>query len=103
MCAANSSRLGGGPSKITSAPTCMCDACFSWWRNEASIAVRRSLCAWCAIYRSVPGTITAVKMVGIVVATQVALGLVVVALVATDSLPFLEDDDAAGGAPVPRA
>jgi glutaminyl-peptide cyclotransferase len=42
-------------------------------------------------------------MVGIVVATQVALGLVVVALVATDSLPFLEDDDAAGGAPAPRA
>ena len=21
---------GGGPSKITSAPTCMCEACFSW-------------------------------------------------------------------------
>ena len=29
MCAENSSRAGGGPSKITSAPTCMCDDCFS--------------------------------------------------------------------------
>ena len=26
MCSANSSREGGGPSKITSAPTCMWDA-----------------------------------------------------------------------------
>ena len=44
MWAQSSSRGGGGPSKITSAPTCMWEACFSWWRKEASIALRRSLC-----------------------------------------------------------
>ena len=29
MCAQKSSRAGGGPSNMTSAPTCMCDDCFS--------------------------------------------------------------------------
>src|SRR3954471_5847919 len=43
MWATNSSRDGGGPSKITSAPTCMCEACFSCARKDASTALRRSL------------------------------------------------------------
>ena len=30
MCSTNSSRVGGGPSKITIAPTCMCEASRSW-------------------------------------------------------------------------
>ena len=84
----SSSRAGGGPSKITSAPTCMCDACFSWCRKEASMALRRSL--WPCVPRalSLPVTIASVKLLGIVLAVQVLLGLALVALVATDNLPF---------------
>ena len=37
------------------------------------------------------------KLLGTVLALQVALGLVLVALVATDNLPFVDDD--ADGAP----
>jgi glutaminyl-peptide cyclotransferase len=37
-----------------------------------------------------------VKLLGTVLAVQVALGLVLVALVATDNLPFVDDDDADG-------
>src|SRR5436189_4918608 len=42
MWSQKSSRVGGGPSKITSPPTCMCEARRSWWRNDASIGLRRS-------------------------------------------------------------
>ena len=47
-------------------------------------------------------TIACVKLLLIVLGVQVALGLTLVALVATDNLPFVGDDDA-GGAPPPRA
>jgi len=39
-----------------------------------------------------------VKLLGIVLAVQVALGLTLVALVATDNVPFVGDDDASGKA-----
>ncbi len=40
---------GGGPSKIVSPPTCMCDDWPSLCRNDASIDVNRSRCCVCAI------------------------------------------------------
>jgi hypothetical protein len=43
-----------------------------------------------------------VKLLGIVLAVQVAIGLTLVALVATDNLPFVEDD-AANGSTTPAA
>jgi hypothetical protein len=43
-----------------------------------------------------------VKLLGIVLAVQVAIGLTLVALVATDNLPFVEDD-AANGSTTPTA
>jgi glutaminyl-peptide cyclotransferase len=43
-----------------------------------------------------------VKLLGIVLAVQVAIGLTLVALVATDNLPFV-DDDPANGKPAPAA
>ena len=45
---------------------------------------------------SLPATIGSVKLLGIVLAAQVVLGLTLVALVATDNLPFTGDDDADG-------
>jgi glutaminyl-peptide cyclotransferase len=45
---------------------------------------------------SLPGTIGSVKLLGIVLALQVALGVTLVALVATDNLPFTGDGDADG-------
>jgi glutaminyl-peptide cyclotransferase len=45
-------------------------------------------------------TIRSVKLLGIVLAVQVALGLTLVALVATDNLPFTGDGDA-DGSPAP--
>src|SRR5829696_1383775 len=69
----------------------MCEDCFSWCKNEASIAVRRSLCPCCATTGSLPGTIGSVKLLGIVLAVQVAIGLTLVALVATDNLPVVPD------------
>jgi glutaminyl-peptide cyclotransferase len=51
---------------------------------------------------SLPGTIGSVKLLGAVLALQVILGLALVALVASDNLPFSGDDDA-DGAPAPRA
>jgi glutaminyl-peptide cyclotransferase len=44
-----------------------------------------------------------VKLLGIVLAVQVALGLTLVALVATDNLPFTGDDEANGSAGRPAA
>ena len=51
-----SSNGGGGPSKIVSAPMCMCDDGPSWCRNDASSAVSRSKCSWaiCVPSRSPP-------------------------------------------------
>jgi glutaminyl-peptide cyclotransferase len=43
-----------------------------------------------------------VKLLGIVLAVQVAIGITLVALVATDNLPFV-GDDAANGEPAPAA
>src|SRR3954454_11666755 len=34
---------------MRTAPTCMWELGPSWWRNEASIAVRRSRCCWRAL------------------------------------------------------
>jgi glutaminyl-peptide cyclotransferase len=45
---------------------------------------------------SLPGTIGSVKLLGIVLAVQVALGVTLIALVATDNLPFTGDGDADG-------
>ena len=45
---------------------------------------------------SLLATIGSVKLLGIVLAVQVALGLTLVALVATDNLPFVDDDEADG-------
>ena len=53
------------------------------------------MCPCCATNRSLPGTIGSVKLLGIVLAVQVAIGLTLVALVATDNLPFVGDDAAA--------
>src|SRR5688572_23104240 len=44
MWARKSSRAGGGPSKTSTAPTCMCDSCSSRCRNDASTELNRSLC-----------------------------------------------------------
>jgi hypothetical protein len=44
-----------------------------------------------------------VKLLGIVLVVQVALGLTLVALVATDNLPFTGDGDAGGSPPPTRA
>ena len=71
-------------------------------RNEASIALRRSLCPCCATRRSLLGTIGSVKLLGIVLAVQVAIGLTLVVLVATDNVPFVGDDAANGSARRPR-
>ena len=46
-----------------------------------------------------PVTIASVKLLGIVLALQVALGSTLVALVATDNLPFTGDDEADGSPP----
>ena len=43
------------------------------------------------------------KLLGIVLAVQVALGLTLVALVATDNLPFVDDDEANGRPASPTA
>src|SRR5688572_18514818 len=48
MWSAKASNDGAGPSKISTAPTCMCASAPSWARNDASIAVSRSPCC-CAI------------------------------------------------------
>jgi glutaminyl-peptide cyclotransferase len=45
---------------------------------------------------SLPGTIGSVKLLSIVLATQVALGLTFVALAATDNLPFTGEGEADG-------
>ena len=50
---------------------------------------------------NLPATIAPVKLLGTVLVVQVALGLVLVALVATDNLPF--GDDEADGAPAGTA
>jgi len=47
--------------------------------------------------RNLPATIASVKLLGTVLAVQVVLGLALVALVATDNLPFVDDE--ADGAP----
>src|SRR3954454_4601760 len=101
MCSANSAVPGAGPSKMTSAPTCMCDACFSWCRKEASIALKRSLWPCCPMKGNLTGKIAYVKLLGTVLALQVLLGLVLVGLVATDNVPFV-DDDADGAATLPE-
>src|SRR4051794_15421371 len=48
MCAARAAYDGTGPSRIVTAPLCMCDASCSWARNDARPAGSRSPCA-CAI------------------------------------------------------
>jgi glutaminyl-peptide cyclotransferase len=45
---------------------------------------------------SVLATIGSVKLLGMVLAVQVAIGLTLVALVATDNVPFVDDGDADG-------
>ena len=45
---------------------------------------------------SLLGTIGSVKLLGIVLAVQVAIGLTLVALVATDNVPFVDDGDSDG-------
>jgi glutaminyl-peptide cyclotransferase len=45
---------------------------------------------------SVLATIASVKLLGIVLVVQVAIGLTLVALVATDNFPFVDDDEANG-------
>ena len=49
-----------------------------------------------AATRAYPVTIAPVKLLGIVLAVQVALGIALVALVATDNLPFTGDHEADG-------
>jgi hypothetical protein len=44
-----------------------------------------------------------VKLLGIVLALQVALGMTLVALVATDNLPFTGDHEADGSTALPAA
>src|SRR5436853_6641023 len=51
MCSSDSSRLVGGPSKIITPPTCMCELSRSPARNDASIAESRSMCCCEAIGR----------------------------------------------------
>ena len=46
MCARRSACDGGGPSKVITAPMCMCDPRFSWSRNDTSIGLSRSMCVW---------------------------------------------------------
>ena len=52
---------------------------------------------------SVLATIGSVKLLGIVLAVQVVLGLTLVALVATDNLPFVDDGEADGRPASPTA
>ncbi len=52
---------------------------------------------------SLPGTIGSVKLLGIVLAVQVALGITLVTLVATDNLPFTGDHEADGSPARPAA
>jgi glutaminyl-peptide cyclotransferase len=52
---------------------------------------------------SLPGTIRSVKLLGIVLAMQVVLGITLVALVATDNLPFTDDSEANGSPNRPAA
>jgi glutaminyl-peptide cyclotransferase len=52
---------------------------------------------------NLPGTIVPVKLLGTVLAVQVALGLVLVALVATDNLPFVDDEADSAPAPARQA
>ena len=59
------------------------------------------MCPCCATTGSLPATIGSVKLLGIVLAVQVAIGLTLVALVATDNLPFVGDDAADGEPPRP--
>ena len=71
-------------------------------RQEGSVDRRQTvLLPLIRHVRSVAGTIGRVKLLGGVLALQVMLGLALVALVATDNLPFA-DTDADGEAP-PRA
>src|SRR5918996_4696936 len=75
MWAMRSSRGGGGPSNMTTAPTCMCEACFSWCRNPASIALRRSLWPWLDTLPTLTATIRPVKLLA-----TVAVGAVLAAV-----------------------
>ncbi|MEA2365859.1 MAG: glutaminyl-peptide cyclotransferase, partial [Thermoleophilaceae bacterium] len=52
---------------------------------------------------SVPGTMGSVKLLVVVLAVQVAIGLTLVALVATDNLPFTGDHEANGSPARPAA
>ena len=60
MCARRSSCDGGGPSKIITAPMCMCEPRFSWSRNDTSIGLSRSMWVWVTIASlvAVPGGVT---------------------------------------------
>src|ERR1700704_6329848 len=52
-----SSNAGGGPSKISTPPMCMCELSPSWCRKEASMDVRRSRCC-CGIRSSRAGSVS---------------------------------------------
>src|SRR6476646_7617430 len=52
-----SSNAGGGPSKISTPPMCMCELSPSWCRKEASVDVRRSRCC-CGIRSSRAGSVS---------------------------------------------
>src|SRR3954454_25177010 len=66
MWAQNSSREGGGPSKMTRAPTCMWEARRSWCRNDASTGLRRS--RWPCFSAMVAATLLGMRRLALVVA-----------------------------------
>ena len=75
----------------------MCEDCFSW-REEGGVDRAQAVLVTLLRHGAerTPATIASVKLLGIVLAVQVALGITLVALVATDNLPFTGDDEADG-------
>src|SRR3954451_11961899 len=73
MWAQKSSREGGGPSKITRAPTCMCEARRSWCRKDASTGLRRSRWPCCSAILARLSAMRSIALVATVGAATIAL------------------------------
>ena len=94
MCSANSSWPGGGPSKITSAPTCMCDALLLLVRGTRRRSRSGDPCGPVSHEERTTRDNRVREAPRVVLVVQVVLGVALVALVATDNLPFTGDDEA---------
>src|SRR4051794_22121648 len=68
----------------------MCEDWRSWCRNDASVAVRRSLCCG-GMARSLTSRAMRMRPLFAVLGVQLIIGIVFVALVVSGTLPFTSD------------